>query len=435
MVIINSRMKIILFLIILTIYINALSCFSTYNQTMTIQMNNSELEIFHINYDKNNDTSCKEWIPSLFIPMLLSIDPLNNREDALENCEAIIPTISLTRNNKIKVFNSEFLDFIATLGVIRFVSDIEQYTNKCFFGLSSRNSNFSNLNDSLIFINRLKEDKEIEQKIFSFDKWIIDENLRKIDINFYFGYEHDDFKKKNKDGIIGECEVDKDYIYWGCPFNYMMINNETINLINKDKKPYKIYFSTENYNIIFPQTFNDTFINATGRKCSYNPEHITGEEEDYYLQCNDTFNNKSYIPLQLKYKDMIITIEIDNKSKYSKGNNENRTRIRFENVDYFILPLIMFKNFHILFDAENNKIKFYTTNESILQVKKGKKKNSSNASTVFLIIFIIILILAIGYAVFWLIKKRRGSIEKNINKYNKFDEDDNFQNMNEKRVF
>ena len=106
MVIINSRMKIILFLIILTIYINALSCFSTYNQTMTIQMNNSELEIFHINYDKNNDTSCKEWIPSLFIPMLLSIDPLNNREDALENCEAIIPTISLTRNNKIKVFNS-----------------------------------------------------------------------------------------------------------------------------------------------------------------------------------------------------------------------------------------------------------------------------------------------------------------------------------------
>ena len=41
----------------------------------------------------------------------------------------------------------------------------------------------------------------------------------------------------------------------------------------------------------------------------------------------------------------------------------------------------------------------------------------------------------LSFGVFWFIKKRKGSIEKNINKYNKFDEDDNFKNLNEQRVF
>ena len=434
MVVINKSIKYIFFLIILTLYIRPSIGFSTYNQTMTITTDDSELEIYYINYeDINNETSCNEWIPSLFIPMLLTIDPSRIKTNEIVSCDAIIPTLSLTKKNAIKVFNYEFLYFNASLGYIRFTSELEKFTYKCFFGLSSKYSNFSNLNDSLILINKLKDNKEIAQKIFSFDKWKIYENLNKIDINFYFGYEPDVFKSKNKDGIIGECEVGKDYYWWGCPFTYMMINNEIINLTNTDEQLYKIYFSTENYNIIFPVNFNKTFINSFNGKCSYNSEHI--EEESYFLQCNDTFNKEEFIPLQLISNEMNITIEIDNKIRFNKGKNENRTRIRFEKVDYFILPLIMFKNFHVLFDAENNKIKFFTTNQSILQIKKDKKKNSSNASTIFLIIFIIILIIAIGYGIFWFLKKRRGSVEKNINKYNKFDEDENFQNMNEKRVF
>ena len=52
-----------------------------------------------------------------------------------------------------------------------------------------------------------------------------------------------------------------------------------------------------------------------------------------------------------------------------------------------------------------------------------------------LIIFLILLTLALGLGIFWFIKQKRASVEKNINKYNKFEDEDNFQDLNEKRVF
>ena len=79
--------------------------------------------------------------------------------------------------------------------------------------------------------------------------------------------------------------------------------------------------------------------------------------------------------IQLMNDDMKITIEIDSAKRFTADNNElkNKTRIRFNNFDYFIFPLIMFKNFHVQFDAENNIIQFYTTNKSILSVKNEEK--------------------------------------------------------------
>ena len=66
--------------------------------------------------------------------------------------------------------------------------------------------------------------------------------------------------------------------------------------------------------------------------------------------------------------NMNITLEIDNTHRFTTSNQErNKTRIRFEEIDYFIFPLIMFKNFLIQFDAENDVISFYITNFSILQ--------------------------------------------------------------------
>ena len=138
-----------------------------------------------------------------------------------------------------------------------------------------------------------------------------------------------------------------------------------------------------------------------------------------------------------------ITIEIDSQKRFDENKTSDKTNIRYEKVDYFILPLIMFKNFHIQFDAENDTIKFYTEEKGILDVPeeeeeedKKSNNNSSNVGAVFLIIFIIILVIALSFGVFWLIRKRKGSVEKNINKYNKFDEDDNYQNLSEQnKVF
>ena len=154
------------------------------------------------------------------------------------------------------------------------------------------------------------------------------------------------------------------------------------------------------------------------------------------------FNESNFALLNLINDDMNITIEIDNEVRFNienENNLKNKTKIRYEDVEYFILPLIMFKNFHVQFDDENDLIKFYTTNQSILQIygKNEKKDNDSkgNVGKAFLIIFIILLIVALLVIAFWLIKKRKGKVEKSINKYNKFEDEDNFQNMNDKRVF
>ena len=139
---------------------------------------------------------------------------------------------------------------------------------------------------------------------------------------------------------------------------------------------------------------------------------------------------------------MIITIEIDNKIRYNNKDNEYKTRIKFEDINYFILPLIVFKNFDIQFNAQDNIISFYTTDESILELKKKNDNNPipkeeeepSNAGIIILVIFIVILILVLLFGIFWFLKRRRNS-ESNINKYNKFEDEENFQDMNDKKVF
>ena len=149
------------------------------------------------------------------------------------------------------------------------------------------------------------------------------------------------------------------------------------------------------------------------------------------------FNEKNFASISLIDDNMNITIQIDSIIRFSNKNDseKDKTRIQFQDINYFIFPLIMFKNFHIQFNADNDIISFYTTDKSILQLIQKTEENSSNGLKVFLIILIILIIIALLFGIFVFLSKRKGSVQKSINKYNKFEDEDNFQNMNEKRVF
>ena len=211
-----------------------------------------------------------------------------------------------------------------------------------------------------------------------------------------------------------------------------MFKNKKISLLKDENNYYQIYFSTEDHKIVIPSSFIDNFTNITENACR--------EDASSGFLC-EFFDDKDCVEVKLMIENkMNITIEIDRMNRYiiQKENiEENKTRIIKGENDYFILPLIMFKNFYVQFDAENHKISFYTMDKSILEVYEDKKTSNkdSNAGTVFLVIFIILLVLALGFGIFWFIKRRRTSVEKNINKYNKFEDEDNFKDMNEKRVF
>ena len=403
-----------------------------------IDIEENELQKLYIkDSSKIGEKNCTEWIPSLINPVLLVPQRINveTLKDLGKNFKILSPVLSLSTEFTIHLYY--YLNLFDKYDMVLAKNTFQTIVNECYFGLSHTLSNYSELVEDNINLNNLKNNNKIEEKIFSFAKWDIKDSS--IDTALFIGNEHENFISKK--GIIGTCKVNQDGYFWGCPFNEISLNNKNAKLINEDDngKPYKIYFSSENYQIIFPKSFKKNFDLITNNNCNE-------DDTDKELSCNNLFNSKYFIPIKLIDNNMKLTIEIDNIFRFNreKDDKKNKTRIIYEDVDYFMLPLIMFKNFHVQFDAKNNIISFYTTDESILELKKEEKEEEkskddenepSNTGTVLIIILIIILILVLGFIIFWVYKKRKNQAEKNINKYNKFEDDENFQDLNEKRVF
>ena len=402
-----------------------------YIYNMEISKEKKTLEEFHI----NNDNSCK-WIPSLLYPL-----PIVDQKNAI-NANKIDPEFSFNYNNPSIQYDTAFSFFLHNFSFINNQNDSylgkpksSRLVDVCYLGLCYKNLEASQLPETYILINQLKNNKAIKKKIFSFDKWDLNHNVF-IKSTLYLGDFHKDFQLVDENGIIGTCKTNKDDIYWGCIFDQMSFNGNSINLKN-DSFKYKIYFSSESHKIIFPKKFKLNFDILTNEKCQNNDTSI--EENERYLFCDDFFNEEGYASLQLVNDNMNITFQIDNINRFTKGNDEKtKSRILYKDYDFFIFPLIMFKNFHVQFNGENGEISFYTNDTSILHVKnqeKKKDKGKSKGFIAFIIILVIVLVLGFFYLVFWFIKRRRSSVEKDINKYNKFEDNDNFQDINEKRIF
>ena len=80
-------------------------------------------------------------------------------------------------------------------------------------------------------------------------------------------------------------------------------------------------------------------------------------------------------------KDINITLELDKFNRYYTESNDDNERINLilsDEIHFIIFPLIMFKQFHVQFDAEKKVINFYTKNSSLLQVKKENHETSKN---------------------------------------------------------
>ena len=401
-----------------------------YNYTMEISTEGDNLEVFYI-----KGGLCEKLIPSLLYSLPI-VDMFKDFNDSVIPDKIPIKN-PLVSDSEIGMYLFYCNNLLENFNVILAKPRTSSYINDCYFGLSYRNGD-NKIDESFILLNYLKNNDEISEKIFSFDKWTLNKETKNLETKLYFGYSHDDFDPNNENGIIGTCQTNEDDKYWGCQFDQMSFNGAIVDIYN-ESHPYKIYFSSESHTIIFPLDFENSFNNLTNNQCEYDSLHP--KEDSYFLSCDNFFNEKGYAEIKLIRDNMNITLEIDNVNRYNKGNQpKNKTRIRYEKYDYFVFPLIMFKHFHVQFDSKNNLTKFYTTDESILQVKKeeekpDKSKGESKGLKAFIVILIIILIITLLFLGFWLYKKRKSSLEKDINKYQKFDEDENFQTLNEKRVF
>ena len=379
-------------------------------------------------FTEENFIETCNWIPSLFNPILLAKDMTIINGILIENSQFTLN--SPIFYNQPHGFQVElYMDVIfSEYNLFLAESTRKNALDNCYFGISSRIEDYKGLNETQITLNQLKNQDE---KIFSFDKW--DLNSKFINSTFYFGGSNEVFRLNN--GNIGTCSSYGKGFSWGCFFKEMIFNNTNIPLKFDNGTLYKIYFSTENHYLIFPEIFKEKLEKISNNKCQYKDDIDISK-----LVCKNYFNTREYFPIKFINDDMEITGEIDNENRFNEKdvNKIDNTRIIFKDIDYIILPLIVFKNFYIEFNAINNIISFYTDKDSILVVKSKEQKNNNGSNTVltiFIVILIIILILVLSFGIFYLIKNKNQNVEKSINKFNKLEEEEDFHNMNENRVF
>ena len=384
-----------------------------------------DFEILKLKYKECNIT-----IPSLSIPIIFIPDIVIGHIKQDEKTREI--------NINVEIFNDVFSGYLykdINDNSLWVKEDNYHHEDICYLGLSYTFPNSSSgLEKDEINLFILNKTGKLESPIFSFDKWNELKNDSVIS-KLYYGENHTDFV--SKEGIIGKCKINENIEYWGCFFDNIYFGGNSISLIsNETQDNYNIYFVSESYDIIFPSSFQSEFIRLTNESCKiYNGGH--GD----ILMCDDFFESKDYIEMILSTEDMNITIEIDNLKRYKSIHNDlekKSTRIKFHTHNYIMLPLSIFKQFHVQFDAENKIIKFYTNDTSLLQIKKEPHKedssSDSNGLTIFLVILIIIIVIIIGFGIFYFIKKRNKShSEGEINKFNRFeDEEGQLNSMNEK---
>ena len=418
-----------LYIIIYYIIFNIIQQKKCYCYEYKIQAYKNEYSLEPLNII-NNSSYCDKLIPSLFNPILItSYDYAGGKRISIETVSINIPFYTDKFIGNIYYAVNYFLNIFQ----IYFIKSYLE--KKCLFGLSMSYPNDTyGLNESEVTLSLLKEKKQINQKVFSFDKFNFTKNT--IETIFYLGEVHEHFTS-NK-GIIGTIKLNEEDIFWGFSFKEMILNNKIINLERtKDNKLYKIYLTTENYDITFPrELINETTIGELfDNKCEYN-------RINKYFVCNNFFNGNEYIPLKLISNDMNITLELDNFHRYYSNNDNTEEIIKIIPSDnnYIIFPLIMFKQFHVQFDAEKKVINFYTTDSSIISIKEEKKptnnedSSSSTSSyilTIILVILIILFILGIGFGIFILIRKRKSNFEKDINNIDKIKVEDEYKKMDD----
>ena len=388
---------------------------------------NINSEGFYIN-DFKKYSEVEQWIPSLMSPTLLFV----STKDISQGYK--IHDLHINLRFPFVLHNKEFVvDLYQNVPFLKFnytgiLMKISQYNKDTYyFGISPSTCEYPKLKEEYNTLIKLKNDYSIHKKIFSFDTWKINpQNESEIKSYFYLGDFNDIFNSNDK--IVATCDSYHNNSHWGCSFKEMVFNNIKIQLKN-ETYIYKIYFASETHNLIFPTSFMEVLKELSNQDCDI--------DDNRYLACKNLFNDSNYVPLKLTEENEKFTItgQLDNIIRFNANEpkKKNISRIIFEEIDYIVLPLSVFKNFHLQFDAENNLISFYANESSILEVKK-KEKDSSSSLGIVIAIIIILIILVLGFGGYWYFSKRK-NIEKNINNFSKFEDEEDYQSINGKKVF
>ena len=417
----RKSMMIFIFSLIIFSFVN--TNYTEFDLKMKKYMNDPKLTLYF-----ETEDFCEKWVPALMAPISL-INYLKNVEDSTDTLQSInfknLITEKEYKSKELTIFI--YKKSISSFTSVPFGKSKIIWPEFCLFGLGYSDvipSDSNNYNS----VKSLISSKQIESNIFSFDKWDLTDN-EFIKSKLYIGGSHEHFLEEN----VGTCNNTNDTNYWGCIFNELIFLNKTFLLIKEENNnPYIIYFSSEINKIYLPNDFKENLTEV----CSYKEGLYPG------LVCDDV-KKKGYLEMILRNDNMNITIEVDDVQRFYDSSFDNYTNIIFHDSDFIILPLTMFKNFHVQFDLDNNQISFFSNDTSILEIKKDEPQPTQNTDEpensseqksdygpsagliVFLVILGILIIGGLGYGgfLFWK-KKHIPDLEKRFNKYSKFEDED-----------
>ena len=224
-------------------------------------------------------------------------------------------------------------------------------------------------------------------KIFSIKPWekIKYSTNSKFTSTLYLGDQHDDFSDTSN---VGNCSIaNTDSPFWNCQFSEMIINNKSFALTNpKTEKPYEVRFIIESRKIVLPKRFKSLIgiqYSATGSKCY--SEKDTETETELFLCKNMNEDDEETIPITFINAEQTMKIKGEIDSENCLGGlsvtDAFPTNIYFNDTDYIVMPLTVFKKFHVLFDAEKNKISFYSEDKSLLKLIEQKQDDGDGDNT------------------------------------------------------
>ena len=106
----------------------------------------------------------------------------------------IFPFLWNSEETRVRFYSYIFLNKYQNVALGK--ERLTEYINNCYFGLSLGSKNSYDLNEEYYLLNQLSNSTQINQKVFSFDKWNINQNS--ILTNFYFGDIHENFKSNKE---------------------------------------------------------------------------------------------------------------------------------------------------------------------------------------------------------------------------------------------
>ena len=286
-------------------------------EAFEIQINTSIIsEGFYIK-DEIVNSQCKRWIPSLFTPILSYFlpEPINQgRRIGDTRLVLKIPYYNHYEETTFELHqNIKFLknDYKGIL-----MKSEESNQDKCYFGISPGISGYEPLTEDNTTLNILKTNL-ISEKIFSFDTWRINsEKDYEPKSWFYLGESNKMFSSYDK--IVATCQNYPNDMHWGCSFKEMVFNNINIPIKYSNQSLYKIYFSSETHNIIFPNNFQNIIANISNKICKTNNKG--------YLTCDNYCSNSNYVPLILTEENdkFIITGQVDNIIRFNSEDEKKK---------------------------------------------------------------------------------------------------------------